>query len=337
MRTTYEPGLVSVIVPVYNRWDALSACLESVAQQSYRPLEVIVVDDGSTAPPPDAGLGGEQPIVLRLSANYGPGHARNRGYLESRGEFLHFLDSDVTFASRDAIAEGIALLRSRPNVGVVGGEIPAGNGAPLMGRVLGRRNGLLGRSFAVAPTPDQEPGPTAVVSCDYVASCNLLVIRRQFEVVGGFDPYFGFGGEDREFCWRIAQLGLVAYASQRSAVYHHYAPGGRMDDVHHRYELARLRFVLKTGSPLSRFLVVSILLAKLGAFYPLLPAKLACYAIMRRRIERGHLNSGALLAKAMWQALRELPWALERRGQDFLCVEEVERFERALQDQAWVL
>lgn len=337
VRTRYDPGLVSVIIPTFNRWDALSVCLESVEQQSYEPLEVIVVDDASTIPPPDVGLRTRRLVVLRLPRNCGPGHARNRGYIESHGEFLHFLDSDATFASPDAVGEAVAFLRGRPDVGAVGGEIPAGSGASPVSGVLGRRIGPLGRSSAVRVSPDEHLGTTAVERCDYVASCNLFVRREHFELAGGFDPYFGFGGEDLEFCWRIAQLGLGIYAGQRFAVYHHYAPEGRFSDVHYRYDLTRMRYVFKTGSLLSRCLVVAAAVAKAAAFYPLLPVKLACYAAMRRRIERGHLNSGALLAKAVCRALWELPGTLERRGRDFLCLEEIGRFERALEDATWVL
>src|SRR5262249_28950633 len=48
MKPEYQPALVSVIIPTHNRAGLISRCLESVASQSYRPIELIIVDDGST-------------------------------------------------------------------------------------------------------------------------------------------------------------------------------------------------------------------------------------------------------------------------------------------------
>jgi glycosyltransferase involved in cell wall biosynthesis len=101
MSEDYEPGLVSVIVPTYNRAGLLGATLDSVWEQSYRPIELIVVDDGSTDRTPrllrewreereEAEFGVR---VLRQDNNGAPA-ARNRGLIASRGEYIQYLDSD---------------------------------------------------------------------------------------------------------------------------------------------------------------------------------------------------------------------------------------------------
>ena len=89
-----EPGLVSCVIPVYNGARYLAESIESVLAQEYRPLEVIVVDDGSTD-----GTGavldafGDRIRSFRQE-NGGPSVARNRGMEMSRGEFIAFLDAD---------------------------------------------------------------------------------------------------------------------------------------------------------------------------------------------------------------------------------------------------
>jgi glycosyltransferase involved in cell wall biosynthesis len=90
---TEEHPLVSVIIPVYNGGRYLRAALESVFAQTYRPFEVIVVDDGSVD---DSGVIAQSfPDVHYIhQANQGVAAARNHGIEAARGEFLAFLDQD---------------------------------------------------------------------------------------------------------------------------------------------------------------------------------------------------------------------------------------------------
>jgi glycosyltransferase involved in cell wall biosynthesis len=110
---------VSVIVPCYNAEKTLRACLESAFAQSYRPLEVLVVDDGSTDSSP--AIAGEFPCkLIEQPDNGGVSSARNAGVAASRGEILFFLDSDVALAP-DAIGNAVRLLGQDPACGCVYG------------------------------------------------------------------------------------------------------------------------------------------------------------------------------------------------------------------------
>lgn len=89
--------LVSVVIPTYNRRDLVLRALESVFGQTYRPMEVIVVDDGSTDGTFEALTQATFPVkveVLRLPTNQGPGATRNAGILHASGKYVAFLDSD---------------------------------------------------------------------------------------------------------------------------------------------------------------------------------------------------------------------------------------------------
>ena len=90
---TDENPLVSVIIPVYNGARHLRDCLESVFAQTYRPLEVIVVDDGS---PDDSGVIAQSFPEVRYirQENQGVANARNNAIAAARGEFYAFLDQD---------------------------------------------------------------------------------------------------------------------------------------------------------------------------------------------------------------------------------------------------
>lgn len=88
--------LVSVVVPVYDRVDPLARALDSVLAQTVADLEVVVVDDGSTAPVADLVEGYEDPRVRyrRHPENRGVSAARNTGLDAARGDHVAFLDSD---------------------------------------------------------------------------------------------------------------------------------------------------------------------------------------------------------------------------------------------------
>lgn len=112
--------LVSVIVPNYNYAPTLRLCLAALDAQTHRPLEVIVVDDGST----DDSVAVAESFdvrVLRTPVNSGPSVARNIGAAAAGGEVLMFVDSDVALAP-DAVATAVAILDSEPGVGAVCGN-----------------------------------------------------------------------------------------------------------------------------------------------------------------------------------------------------------------------
>jgi glycosyltransferase involved in cell wall biosynthesis len=89
---------VSTIIPVYNRASLLTDAVDSVLRQTYRHLEIILVDDGSTDETPSvlADLSRRWPDLVKVvhQPNAGPGPARQRGLELAKGEFVQFLDSD---------------------------------------------------------------------------------------------------------------------------------------------------------------------------------------------------------------------------------------------------
>jgi glycosyltransferase involved in cell wall biosynthesis len=94
---TLMPGLVSIVIPVYNCVPQLVACIESAIGQSYENIELLLVDDGSTDSSGtrcDEYARRDSRIHVEHSSNRGPASARNLGIVKSTGEFLFFLDAD---------------------------------------------------------------------------------------------------------------------------------------------------------------------------------------------------------------------------------------------------
>lgn len=113
MNETVNP-LVSAILPVYNGARYVAEAIQSVLDQDYRPLECIVVDDGSSDA--SAEIISRYPVTYIRQAQSGPGAARNSGVRASRGEILAFLDQDDQWAPGKVSAQ-VHALRSTPGAG----------------------------------------------------------------------------------------------------------------------------------------------------------------------------------------------------------------------------
>jgi glycosyltransferase involved in cell wall biosynthesis len=112
---TEQQPLVSVIIPVYNGARFLRAALESVFAQTHRPIEVIVVDDGSADD--SGGIAQSFPDVRYMrQENQGVAAARNNGIEAARGEFFAFLDQDDLWTS-EKLRLQIEHLLNHPEVG----------------------------------------------------------------------------------------------------------------------------------------------------------------------------------------------------------------------------
>jgi len=114
---SWQPGLVSVIVPVHDRPGLLREAVASALAQTYRPIEVLVVDDGSTdeTPAVAAALARAHPDEVRVlrQPNGGPGRARETGRLAARGELVQHLDSDDLLLPRKLELQ-VGALRAAP-------------------------------------------------------------------------------------------------------------------------------------------------------------------------------------------------------------------------------
>jgi glycosyltransferase involved in cell wall biosynthesis len=113
-----ESSRISIVIPVYNEADRLEACLQAIARQIIRPLEVIVVDNNSTDDTADVarrfGF-----VTLLGEARQGVVHARNRGFKAARGDIIARIDAD-TVVPPQWLAQIRNIFRS-PGVSAVSG------------------------------------------------------------------------------------------------------------------------------------------------------------------------------------------------------------------------
>lgn len=118
-------GLVTVIVPVFNRPEMLRQAVTSAVTQTYRNLEIVIVDDQSTDDTPrviDELRASDSRIRSIRRTNGGPGLARETGRQTAEGEFIQYLDSDDLLLPRKLELQ-VAALQAQPEAGIAYGIV----------------------------------------------------------------------------------------------------------------------------------------------------------------------------------------------------------------------
>lgn len=90
--------LVSVIIPMYNEELYIARCISSLREQTYKPLEIIIIDDGSTDRSRHRAK--KMGVMVLRQKHKGPGSARNTGARKAKGAILVFIDADMIFDKR---------------------------------------------------------------------------------------------------------------------------------------------------------------------------------------------------------------------------------------------
>lgn len=162
--------LISTIIPCHNGDRYLAAAIGSVMNETYRPVEVIVVDDGSTDRSGDVARGFGDAIRYHRQPHSGSGAARNCGIELAGGDFLAFLDADDLWVE-DKLARQMAALTADPSLGIVCGHAELFVSPELPDEVKARVRVDQRRM------PAQLPGA-------------LLVRRAVFERVGAYSSQF---------------------------------------------------------------------------------------------------------------------------------------------------
>jgi glycosyltransferase involved in cell wall biosynthesis len=121
----YDP-LVSVVIATFNRAALIPGVIQSVLAQSYKNIEIIVVDDGSTDGTKNIIDQFKQKIQYIYTENGGPAHARNTGMKAAQGKYIAFLDSDDLYLPHKLELQ-VAFLESHPEVGMVCTELSGFN------------------------------------------------------------------------------------------------------------------------------------------------------------------------------------------------------------------
>jgi len=215
-----DDPVVSVIIPTHGQVQFTLRCLASIMVHAPSlPIEVIVMDDAWGGPDADA-LGLVRGIrLVRNEINIGFLHSCNKAAGLANGRYLYFLNNDTQVLD-DWIEPMVALFQQRPGTGAVGAKLLYPDGR------LQEAGGIIwqdasGWNFGRLDDPSK-PVFNYVCEVDYCSGAALMVERRVFAILGGFDErYAPAYFEDTDLCFRLRRIGLNTLYQPRAAVVHH--------------------------------------------------------------------------------------------------------------------
>ncbi len=178
--------LVSVIVPTYNRASVIGEAIDSILSQSYRPVEIVVIDDGSSDDTASRVRRYGHPVKYVYQRNRGPAAARNCGIQYAAGDFIAFCDSDDVW-NPGKLEREMEIFSSYPDVDALASDSEIWRNGQLAIRSRFAQRGIV--------FPSDEPvsvrafGPTWL-SDSLFSTCCLTLRRRAIDRLnpGPFNP-----------------------------------------------------------------------------------------------------------------------------------------------------
>lgn len=272
----------TVVVPTLNRGSFLEPCLRDILAQTYRPLEILVVDQSDTAPDPVMELvSSNLPLISYHQVDFrGLPIARNYGWQHARYDRIVFVDDDIRCGA-ELVAEHVQALDLQ-DVGAVAGGIDEAHKK----KTFRNRTGHFSKWTATPHGGFNMPGQ---FTTDGGRGCNFSVRREAIRKARGVDEAMNIGAalyEETDMFLRIAATGYRLWYNGDARLTHLAAPSGgcRTNQVEaYVYSLAHNR---------------SILIRRHTKFYhhPTAFGRLALLAISYARAYRN--------PRALWESLR---------------------------------
>ena len=232
---------VSAVIVNWNGKDVTANCIQSLLDQDYPDVEIIVSDNGSTD-------GSVEFLRKRFSTsirllengrNLGFGTAVNRGLAVAGGDYLIFLNNDLVLESK-SIRELVALLESDDGIGAAVPKILYYEKRD----VVNSFGVLIHYSGIACPNKIDQADDPALGLVETACGGIFMLPRKVYETIGGFDEDLFLYHEDHDLSWRVRLAGLKIMATPTSILYHHYKFNKGTRKFYHS-EKNRLHIIIK--------------------------------------------------------------------------------------------
>lgn len=176
-------SLVSVIIPTHNRKDYVAKAINSVLAQTYKNVEIIIIDDGSSDGTYDFILEGYKKypsiIILKNDKNLGFVKTLKRGIDIAKGKYIARLDDDDLWINIDKIGKQVTFLENNKDYVLVGSGAIKTNGSSK------------GNIKYLPPADDGKIRKLLLISNVFIHS-SVVFPREAYQKAGGYNEYFGF-------------------------------------------------------------------------------------------------------------------------------------------------
>ncbi len=200
--------LVSVVIPAFNSAEFIIEAINSVLEQTYQPIEIIIVDDGSQDNTVELIKSTfKNDVRLFRQQNSGPSASRNHGVRESSGKYVAFLDADDIWLP-DKIANQLAVMEDNPDIGLLCGNMIDFNEGGRDAQSHFEKNGLDENFFGdelYITNPFQK-----IYQKNFISTPTVVLRRSILEKTELFPLEFRFS-EDYLFWLDLARIDNVAY------------------------------------------------------------------------------------------------------------------------------
>lgn len=258
--------LVSLVFVTFNGIDDFKECLNSLAEQTYKNFEIIVVDNGSDS----SMLSFLESItkdirLVKTGKNNGFGRGNNIGIKECAGELVVFTNYDAVF-DKDWLAQLVTTALSSEDIGIVAPKILFYKEREYV-NTLGVFFSYLGYACADGINEHSNLHTTRRVIAS-ASGCCFLIKKSLLEVIGGFDEEFhNFGNqfffsslEDIDLCWRVHINGKKVLLEPNALMYHKYIQKP-LQEIRYLYlECGRYYTLLKNYRLITIVLLLPVLL-----------------------------------------------------------------------------
>ena len=234
---------IGAVIVTYNSKNTVRACIDSVRSEGVS--DIVIVDSNSTDGT-QSDISNLEGRVIELSENRGFGFAANAGADLLNTDYVLFINPDAYLRS-GAPSSMMKVMNSRNKIGAVGGMLVDVRGAPepySFGETV-TPFGIVARAWR------RQKSVFAPVSVGWVSGGALLVNRRVFQGIGGFDDSFFLYWEDVDLCRRIKECGFDVYIDPNAVVVH--VRGASSADIREKtelYDASATRYFQKYYPPL---------------------------------------------------------------------------------------
>ena len=211
---------VSIVIPVYNKWEYTAACLRSLAEtQSNTEFEVIVVDDQSSDETPGRLRDVENLVNIRNEQNLGFVGSCNRGAEVARGRYVVMLNNDTQVLDGwlDALLQTFI---QNPDTGIAGASLVYPDGTLQEAGGIVFQDGS-GWNYGKGENADR-PEYQYTREVDYCSGACIMLETGLFQELGGFDTHYAPAYyEDTDLAFRVRAKGLKVRVQPAAVIVHH--------------------------------------------------------------------------------------------------------------------